>query len=580
MGMEGNTSARRRVFVQTETGSVLGLELDRADNARTVKRRLQLALNTPFDESSLTYGDTVFRNDLSNVRNDSPLLLTRNSLHKSSSTPCLSPTATDLQLRDRSGPIEILGCSDRFSSSKQAVKDVVDAMKLGIEPIPVSGGLGGGYYFRNCMGESIAIVKPTDEEPFAPNNPKGFVGKALGLSGLKRSMRVGETGFREVAAYLLDHGNFANVPPTMLVKVTHSIFNVNSRMNEKRHVDRQKVSKLASFQHFVPHDFDASDHGTSGFPVASVHRIGILDIRILNTDRHAGNLLVRKLDGVEKFNEVELIPIDHGLCLPEGLEDPYFEWIHWPQASIPFSEEELEYIDHLDPVRDTDMLRMELPMIRDACLRVLFLCTVFLKEAAKFGLCLAEIGEMMSREYRGLKEEPSEFESICIRARRVLEDCKMPYYQAKPRDVEEFKFDTGCKEAIVDQFLEVSETVDGQEGGDAKREVPLKDEDNVVSSISKLSMSVRNISFGEKSWQHQGVVSQGCNLACTSSGNRSVNEQLPASSSFVKLGDMSDDDWVQFLKNFLNLLRPTFGNRKSENVGQRQRQRLGTSCQF
>lgn len=36
------------------------------------------------------------------------------------------------------------------------------------------------------------------------------------------------------------------------------------------------------------------------------------------------------------------ILIDHGLCLPETLEDPYLEWIHWPQASLYFSDEELE----------------------------------------------------------------------------------------------------------------------------------------------------------------------------------------------------------------------------------------------
>jgi hypothetical protein len=90
---------------------------------------------------------------------------------------------------------------------------------------------------------------------------------------------------------------------------------------------------------------------------------------------------------------VELIPIDHGPCLPEALEDPYFEWIHLPQASIPFSDDELDYIEKLDPGKDCDMLRMQLPMIREACLRVLVLCTIFLKEAAIHGLCLAEIGE-------------------------------------------------------------------------------------------------------------------------------------------------------------------------------------------
>ncbi|PSR88197.1 Phosphatidylinositol 4-kinase [Actinidia chinensis var. chinensis] len=105
---EGKLARKGRVFVQTETGCVLGMELDRSDNAHTVKSRLQIALNGPTEESSLTFGDVVLKNDLSAIRNDSPLLLTRNLLHRSSSTPCLSPTGREVQQRDQSGPIEIL----------------------------------------------------------------------------------------------------------------------------------------------------------------------------------------------------------------------------------------------------------------------------------------------------------------------------------------------------------------------------------------------------------------------------------------------------------------------------------------
>lgn len=611
--MERQLSGRRRVFVQTEAGFVYGLELDRIDNAHTVKRRLQLALNVPTEESSLTYGDMVLKNDLSAIRNDSPLLLTRNLMHRSSSTPCLSPTAKDIQQRDQSGPIEILGYSNHFASTKELVEDIVQAIKNGIDPVPVRSGLGGAYFFRNCHGENVAIVKPTDEEPYAPNNPKGFVGKALGQPGLKRSVRVGETGFREVAAYLLDYDHFANVPSTVLVKVTHTIFNVNDGVKGQKKQSKTQVSKIASLQQFIPHDYDASDHGTSSFPVASVHRIGILDIRIFNTDRHAGNLLVRKLDGVGRFGQVELIPIDHGLCLPENLEDPYFEWIHWPQASIPFSEEELEYIDGLDPVRDAEMLRIELPMIRDACLRVLVLSTTFLKEAAGFGLSLAEIGEMMTREFLGHEEKPSELESVCIEARRLL-DREIMYCDVKTGGEGEFQFEI---EAEVDRsdltlsmqdelFTEASHfkypsgnfrnpfsrqrnRVDEEEEEDLEEE---KMETasatgemgilgcNQVSTVAKSSISLKNINVGEKSWRHPSVKQKNGYLTGTSSGNRSVNEQLPASSSFVRFDDLNEEEWIQFLENFQKLLPSAFANRRSGTVIQTQRQRLGTSCRF
>ncbi|KAJ6369821.1 hypothetical protein OIU76_028133 [Salix suchowensis] len=142
-------------------------------------------------------------------------------------------------------------------------------------------------------------------------------------------------------------------------------FNVDDGVDGNKNQQRIHVRKIASLQQFIPHDFDASDYGTSSFLVTAVHGIGILD--------------------------VELIPIDHGLCLPESLEDPYSEWIQWRQASTPFSDDELEYINNPEPFQDSGMLRRELPLIREACLGFLAVCTIFLK---------AEIGEMMSREFQ------------------------------------------------------------------------------------------------------------------------------------------------------------------------------------
>uniref|UniRef100_A0A1D1XH27 1-phosphatidylinositol 4-kinase n=1 Tax=Anthurium amnicola TaxID=1678845 RepID=A0A1D1XH27_9ARAE len=613
---DGKPVGRRRVFVQTDTGFVLGMELDRGDNVHTVKRKLQLALNVPTEESSLTFGDRVLKNDLSAIRNDSPLLLTRSLLHRSSSTPCLSPTGKDLQQRDWSGPIEILGCSSHCSRMKKLVKDVVKGIKAGVDPVPVHGGLGGAYYFRSMRGDNVAIVKPTDEEPFAPNNPKGFIGKALGQPGLKKSVRVGETGFREVAAYLLDYDNFANVPPTILVKATHSIFNVNevNGCSSKAH-DRKKklISKIASFQQFIPHDFDASDHGTSSFPVAAVHRIGILDIRIFNTDRHAGNLLVRKLnDRVGRFGgQVELVPIDHGLCLPENLEDPYFEWIHWPQASIPFSEEELDYISNLDPAKDSDMLRMELPMIHEACLRVLVLCTIFLKEAAGCGLCLAEIGEMMSREFKGTVEEPSELEVVCMKARKLIRERGPFPLSVKTGEEEQFQFEMHFEDdedfmpskasptshlgfkwgSSGNPLSKLEESV--EEGQDEDEN--FRDEESTsfskvqgctqLPTIGKLSMSLKAIGLADRSQHYQvgGLKGYNSRSNCSRSGylqgsSRSANEQFPAGASFMNLADMELEEWEAFREKFQELLPGAFHGRKSVTMGQRPR--LGTSCQF
>lgn len=113
-------------------------------------------------------------------------------------------------------------------------------------------------------------------------------------------------------------------------------------------------------------------------------------------------------------NYVELVPIDHGYSLPETLEPVYFEWLHWPQASMPFSAEALAYVAKLDPLRDAEMLRRELPLLREPCIRLLQLTTILIQTAAAAGLTLADIGNMMSRPLVGIGEEPSELERLVV----------------------------------------------------------------------------------------------------------------------------------------------------------------------
>jgi hypothetical protein len=625
---EGRPLSCKRVFVQTDNGSVLGIELEPGENAHTVKKKMQIALNVSTEESSLTFGDQVLNNDLSYVRNDSPLLLTRNHLHRSCSTPCLSPKGKEGQQHDRSKVVEILGCSSPSTAMKQLVKDIIKGITNGVDPVVVAGGMGGAYYFGDILGQRVAIIKPTDEEPFAPNNPKGFVGKTLGQPGLKRSVRVGETGFREVAAYLLDHKNFSKVPLTMLVKVTHSVFHVNEDVNCKTKTSKntsQAHSKIASLQQFIPHDYDASDHGTSSFPVSCIHRIGILDIRIFNTDRHGGNLLVRKLDNESGRFEArtELIPIDHGLCLPESLEDPYFEWIHWPQASIPFSEEELEYIRNLDPVKDAEMLRMELPMIHEASLRVLVLSTTFLKEAAAYGLCLSEIGDMMSRQFTGKEEEPSPLEVLCMEARNWVKERELLVPEADFEaeddddddcdvDFTQFDLDSGddaatCEASFFNKYGSIgvscrnplSKLTKGNEDNKEKHinEVSQDDIDACTSpvpkcthSTSKFPASLKGHCFSGNNKHHNGVPKNRLSAKTDyysgyhseyQSAGWSANEMLPPSSSFVKLSDLSTIEWSAFLEKFQELLPSMFHDRKQTSArGPWLTQRLGTSCQF
>ena len=50
------------------------------------------------------------------------------------------------------------------------------------------------------------------------------------------------------------------------------------------------------------------------FSKDEVHKIAVLDLRLMNLDRNACNILVQKKD-----DEYRLIPIDHGLTIPDSL---------------------------------------------------------------------------------------------------------------------------------------------------------------------------------------------------------------------------------------------------------------------
>ncbi|KAL3138016.1 hypothetical protein ABBQ38_005252 [Trebouxia sp. C0009 RCD-2024] len=372
------------------------------------------------------------------------------------------------------GHVEVVGTPHTTQGVRRLVKSVIGGLKSCQEPERAVEGLGGTYFFKDDLGNKVAIVKPCDEEPLAPNNPKGFVGRALGEPGLKPTVRVGEAAIREVAAYLLDHNHFAQVPHTVLVKFTHPIFHVQAnkpaspcladaasfndndtqsaasldsalststtqlilarRASMEGSSGRALPCKIGSLQQFVAHDCDTSEIGTSMFSLQDVHRIAILDIRLFNTDRHAGNILVQRpagdtsrLSARARLNQPQcrLLPIDHGFCLPEALEPPFFEWLHWPQAMMPFSEEELCYIEALDAQKDVELLQRELPSLRVESLRTLQVATALLKRCAAAGLNLFEIGTIVSRPLVGLDEDPSDLENMCTTVRKSIDEAVM-----------------------------------------------------------------------------------------------------------------------------------------------------------
>jgi len=269
-------------------------------------------------------------------------------------------------------------------------------------------GVGGAYFIKDG-DQPAAVFKPLDEEALPDEEQVEDI--SLGKE-IKPGLLYGEGYLKEVAASLLDKDNFHNVPKTVLFGVKQPVLPDEGALGPK----------LGSLQQYVSHSSTAEDMGWSSFPVDEVHKIGILDCRLLNNDRHLGNILVVK-EPSSPFSirsTCRLVPIDHGLCLPSSLSGGYFGWLSFSQCKQPFGKTMLEHIEKLNVDADTRRLEKNLPWLRKECLETLKICTVFLQKSAKAGLNLFEIGCMMSR-YKNM-DEPCVLETLCESVKQRMQE--------------------------------------------------------------------------------------------------------------------------------------------------------------
>jgi hypothetical protein len=102
----------------------------------------------------------------------------------------------------------------------QLLEDIRTAFNKKLVPKLTDEGTSGAYWLRDVHKNNVAIFKPIDEEYCAPNNPRGHEAP-FGSPTSRPGVLSGEACIREVAAYLLDHGHFADVPATTFVEVIH-----------------------------------------------------------------------------------------------------------------------------------------------------------------------------------------------------------------------------------------------------------------------------------------------------------------------------------------------------------------------
>jgi hypothetical protein len=316
----------------------------------------------------------------------------------------------------------------QVASAVDCVREGLVSGRAGIERPPRES-VSGTYFFKRVKsGQSVdskvtAVFKPADEEPADSTSPCGSLisgsssprhplagpvpcsspdwhGSSRSAHMLAAGFRHGEGAYKEVAAYILDHNNFAKVPQTALAEC-----------NFMDSESRQLRTKMGAFQVYVSNVGDADDWGPGIFPVEDVHRIAALDIRILNFDRHGGNILVTK----NSHDRHGLVPIDHAFALPENIRPvPWAVWMDWPAARVPMSEATRRYIAGLEPEIESRMLQDELGgNIRPNSLRALKIATRLLQKGAAAGLTFHDIGLLIyTREGEESDEYKSELQKV------------------------------------------------------------------------------------------------------------------------------------------------------------------------
>uniref|UniRef100_A0ACD5WWH3 Uncharacterized protein n=1 Tax=Avena sativa TaxID=4498 RepID=A0ACD5WWH3_AVESA len=427
----------RVINIETDSGKKFQFQVDQSRNVKYLKSKLAVEGDDEdlgsLEDDKLEYDGEVLEDhqliaDISN-KDDAvihlfirkPAKLRTQQVEKDTLVTVDNPQVEENPQDEETPPkpaggkpalVEPIVVNRKARLSPEVVK-MIDSTIAGLEnghtPVMSAEGSGGVYFMQDSSGQkNVAVFKPIDEEPMAENNPRGLPLSTDG-EGMKRGTRVGEGALREVAAYILDHQvvdresgrivGFSGVPPTAIVRSLH----------------RGKSFKVGSLQMFKDNDGSCEDMGPRAFPVKEVHKIAVLDIRLANADRHAGNILVSKEEGAT----YKLIPIDHGYCLPEKFEDCTFEWLYWPQAREPFSNEATEYIRSLDAEEDIKLLRFHGWELSSSCARVLRISTMLLKKGAARGLTPYDIGRILCRE---TVNRDSEIEDIIQEA----EDAVLP----------------------------------------------------------------------------------------------------------------------------------------------------------
>jgi hypothetical protein len=146
--------------------------------------------------------------------------------------------------------------------------------------------------------------------------------------------------------------------------------------------------------------------------------IAALDIRILNDDRHEGNILIKW----NTHGSAAMVPIDHGCSLRDIADAGYVDlvWFYWDEIKTPVTPRTFNYIMNLNIMADIEVLK-DLG-ISGMAVNYFYASSSLLEEGVSAGLSLHDIAVCCYRNIDIYLEpkDPSPLEVIVFRALELL----------------------------------------------------------------------------------------------------------------------------------------------------------------
>lgn len=216
------------------------------------------------------------------------------------------------------------------------------------------------------------IFKPLDEEVFE-----------------RRGIEMGMGALREEAAFVIDRtsGGQAYVPTTARASIEER------GVRKKGSVQQFVEGSIGPVEDFgMPRELQSAEAFVG---LDNAQAIACFDIRIFNTDRHPGNLL---LAGPRPH---KIVCIDHGCVLPAwwALESSRFDaWLDWPHVRAPPSPSTMNLVRQVGATLTISVQELEKLGLPQQAIWTFEICTQFLVTCVlDHGLTLRSVALLMTR---------------------------------------------------------------------------------------------------------------------------------------------------------------------------------------